>query len=97
VPNTIAERLFSSSKHRISDRRTKFGAEKVNKLLFLKKNLLILNNFDKTIVNEVVDVQLKRKTAEPSSSSTSFQDKEQMMTQTAKKRLKKIILLFATI
>ncbi len=37
TPNTIAERLFSSSKNTISDRRTKFGADKVNKLLFPRK------------------------------------------------------------
>jgi hypothetical protein len=37
APNTIAERLFSSSKNTISDRHIKFGAEKINKLLFLKK------------------------------------------------------------
>jgi hypothetical protein len=44
-----------------------------------------VKSFDETIVNEIVDVQLKRKTADPSSSSTSFQDQEQMMTAVAKK------------
>jgi len=82
--NTIVERLFSSSKNTISDRRTRLSTEKVNKLLFLQKNLLILKSFDKQAVNEVVDVQLKRKTAEPSS-STSSQNEEQVMTVVTKK------------
>ncbi len=37
--NTIVERLFSSSKNIVTDRRTSLGAEKLNKLLFLKKKL----------------------------------------------------------
>ncbi len=45
-----------------------------------------MKSFDKTPVNEVVDIQPKEKTAEPSSSSsTSFQDQEQMMTAVTKK------------
>ncbi len=35
--NTIVERLFSSPKNTISDRRTRLGVEKVNKSLFLQK------------------------------------------------------------
>jgi len=83
--NIIVERLFSSSKNTISDRRTRLAVEKVNKLLFLQKNLLVLKGFDKTVVNEVVDMQPKRKTPEPSSSSTSFQNKEQVVTVVRKK------------
>jgi hypothetical protein len=44
-----------------------------------------LKGFDKTIVNEVVDMQPKRKTPEPSSSSISFQNKEQVVTVVRKK------------
>ena len=44
-----------------------------------------MKSFDTTTVNEVVDVQLKRKTVEPSPSSTSFQGQEQMMTGVVKK------------
>jgi hypothetical protein len=83
--NIIVERLFSSSKNTISARRTRLGAEKVNKLLFLQKNLLVLKSFDKTTVNEVVDMQLKRKTTEPSSSSTSLQNEEQVVIVVRKK------------
>ncbi len=53
--NTIVERLFSSSKNTVGDRRTRLGTEKINKLLFLHKNLLVLKSFDKTSVNEVID------------------------------------------
>jgi len=38
--NTIVERLFSSSKNTVTDRRTSLAAEKLDKLLFLQKNLL---------------------------------------------------------
>jgi len=43
-----------------------------------EKNLLILKSFDETTVNEIVDVQLKRKTAERSSSSISRKIKKMM-------------------
>jgi len=57
----------------VSDRRTRLGTEKVNKFLFLQKNLSTLKNFDKISVSEVVDTQQKRKPAE-SSSSISVQN-----------------------
>ncbi len=44
-----------------------------------------MKSFDKTTVNEIVDGQMKSKKAEPSSSSTSFQGQEQMITAVAKK------------
>ncbi|CAF1677362.1 unnamed protein product [Rotaria magnacalcarata] len=81
--NTVVERLFSSSKNTISDRRTRLDTGKVNKLLFLQKNLSVLKSFDKIPVKEVVNNHLKRKTTEPS--STLFQDQEQTMTADAKK------------
>jgi hypothetical protein len=68
----------------VNDRRTRLGTEKINKLLFLQKNLSMLKNWDKTSINEVVDAQRKRKPAE-SSSSTSVQNQEQMTTTVAKK------------
>ncbi|CAF4837251.1 unnamed protein product, partial [Rotaria sp. Silwood2] len=37
--NTTIERLFSSSKNTITDKRSSLGAEKLNQLLFLQKNL----------------------------------------------------------
>ncbi|CAF4484675.1 unnamed protein product, partial [Rotaria sp. Silwood2] len=44
--NTTVERLFSTAGSTISDRRTNLDSEKVNKLLFLNKNLLTLKEFD---------------------------------------------------
>ena len=84
--NTIVERLFSCSKNTVTDKRTRLDTEKINKLLFLQKNLSMLKSFDKTSVIEVVDTQLKRKTAESSSSTaTSIEDQEQMTTVIQKK------------
>jgi hypothetical protein len=40
--NTSVERLFSASGNTITDTRTRLSAEKVDKLMFIKKNLLIL-------------------------------------------------------
>jgi hypothetical protein len=40
--NTSVERLFSSCKNTITDKRTKLGADKLNKLMFLQKNMNIL-------------------------------------------------------
>ena len=37
--NTLVERLFSSCKNTVKDKRTKLGHEKLNKLMFLQKNL----------------------------------------------------------
>jgi len=44
--NTLVERLFSSSKNTVTDRRTSLGGEKINKLLFLQKNLLTLQKIN---------------------------------------------------
>lgn len=40
--NTSVERLFSSCKNTVTDKRTRLGAEKLNKLMFLQKNRNIL-------------------------------------------------------
>jgi hypothetical protein len=45
--NTSIERLFSASKNNVTDRRTRLAAEKVNKLLFLQKNLRSLDRINK--------------------------------------------------
>ncbi|CAF4165076.1 unnamed protein product [Rotaria sordida] len=57
--NTSVERQFSCSKIIIGDRRTRLGAEKLDKLIFLQKNLLPLKlMFDsKTVLTS----ELKRK------------------------------------
>ncbi|CAF2512166.1 unnamed protein product [Rotaria sp. Silwood2] len=88
--NTSAERLFSSSKSTISDRRTRLGTEKVNKLLFLQKNLQVLKKLDATTLNVALEVQVKRKTTEPSSSSISIQNQEQLMATAATKKFQMV-------
>ncbi|CAF3736993.1 unnamed protein product [Rotaria sp. Silwood1] len=45
--NTTVERLFSTASNTISNRRTNLDGEKMNKLLFLNKNLLTLKEFDR--------------------------------------------------
>ncbi|CAF2863787.1 unnamed protein product [Rotaria sp. Silwood2] len=83
--NTIVERLFSSSKTTLSDTHTKLDSEKVNKLLFLQKNLSKLINLSKSSIIESVDVQQKRKLAEQSTSGTSMQDDKLIATSVTKK------------
>ena len=67
--NTTVERLFSAAGNTITDRRTNLGAEKVNKLIFLKKNLLSLKEDD---VEPTVNLQGKRKVDEITASSSSM-------------------------
>ncbi|CAF1607552.1 unnamed protein product [Rotaria magnacalcarata] len=58
--NTSVERLFSSTKITICDRRTRLGAAKIGKLMFLQKNLIPLKNvFDSK--NVLTTNELKRK------------------------------------
>ena len=63
--NTSVERLFSSSKIIIGDRRTRLGAEKIDKLMFLQKNLMALKNmFDAK--NGSATINSKRKSRDES-------------------------------
>jgi hypothetical protein len=83
--NTTVERLFSCSKNTITDKRTSLGAEKVNKLLFLQKNLALLKSFDEQI--DGVDTNEKtRKIDEQSTSTISSRNQGQSNpTRTTKK------------
>ena len=45
--NTIVERLFSASKNIITDKMTNLHEDKLDKLLFLKRNLFILKEIKK--------------------------------------------------
>jgi hypothetical protein len=56
--NTTVERLFSMAGNTISDRRTNLDVEKVNKLLFLNKNLLTLKGLDS---QQLLQIHEKRK------------------------------------
>ncbi|CAF1483898.1 unnamed protein product [Rotaria sordida] len=66
--NTTVERLFSSAGNTISNRRTNLNPDKVNKLLFLNKNLLLLKELDR---QQLVNAQKKRKLSAMSTSSSS--------------------------
>ncbi len=67
--NTMIERLFSISKNSITDKRTRLGMEKIDKLMFLRKNF----NFLKTLFNQNLNGneqnQEKRENDESSSKS----------------------------
>ena len=79
------ERLFSSSKATISDRRTKIDAEKVNTLLFLQKNLSVLKKLDNVTTDEPTNLQQKRKTTETSSTTMPLQAEEETFGTRGKK------------
>lgn len=61
--NTVIERLFSASKNVVTEKRTRLGSEKINELLFLQKNLIILKN--------LVDNNSRKRTISMSSTTAS--------------------------
>ncbi|CAF3172584.1 unnamed protein product [Rotaria sp. Silwood2] len=83
--NTSIERLFSSSKNTVTDKRSSLGADKINKLLFLQKNLTLLKSFDKKTSIETNTNEMKRKMVEQSSSTIFNTNQEQSIATTTKK------------
>ncbi|CAF4662986.1 unnamed protein product, partial [Rotaria sp. Silwood2] len=60
--NTSVERQFSACKNTFTDKRTKLGSEKLNKLIFLKKNMNILKeNFSVAFTETSDSLNTKRK------------------------------------
>ncbi|CAF4019943.1 unnamed protein product [Rotaria sp. Silwood1] len=60
--NTSVERQFSACKNTFTDKRTKLGSEKLNKLIFLKKNMNILKEKFSVAFTETSDsLNTKRK------------------------------------
>ncbi len=59
--NTTVERLFSSFKNTVKDKRTRLDAEKINKFLFLQKKLVLLKWFNENRINEVHTTETKIK------------------------------------
>ncbi len=85
--NTTIERLFSASKNTITDKRTSLAAERVNKLLFLQKNLRLLKEIAEQSGKELSETQTKRKKTTPAPSS-SHDNHNQFTTTTIAKKFK---------
>ncbi len=62
------ERLFSAAKFTVSDRRTRLEAEKLNKMVFIQKNLALLRELDSE--QDIQKATEKRK---------AFNDDEQLL------------------
>jgi hypothetical protein len=60
--NTMLERLFSISKDTITDKRTRLGTEKIDRLLFLRKNLNILKSLFDQNINEIDKIKRNERT-----------------------------------
>ncbi|CAF3483352.1 unnamed protein product [Rotaria sp. Silwood2] len=92
--NTTVERLFSSAGYTISNRRTNLNPGKVNKLLFLNKNLLLLKELDRHR-QQLVSTQKKRKLPAKSTSSSSssnnvyIHDEQEQLSTTSSSTTKK--------
>lgn len=59
--NTMVERVFSISKNTVTDKRTRLAMDKIDKLMFLRKNLNILRSLFDTDVNADENNSEKRK------------------------------------
>jgi hypothetical protein len=81
--NTEVERLFSCSKMTVTDYRTRLGAEKINKLTFLRKNLHSLKQLDEKI--KVADNGRKRKSIDEHESENEDDDEQQTPSSILKK------------
>ena len=65
--NTAVERLFSYSGNTITCKRTRLGVQKLNKLMFLKRNMMVIKNLGQgSIKNNVDKLTEKRPREEPS-------------------------------
>jgi hypothetical protein len=65
--NTAVERLFSYSGNTITCKRTRLGVQKLNKLMFLKRNMMVIKNLGQgSIKNNVDKLTEKRRREEPS-------------------------------
>ncbi|CAF1202262.1 unnamed protein product [Didymodactylos carnosus] len=58
--NTSVERLFSHSGNTITDKRTSLSTSKLNKLMFLKKNLILLKGLCNTTADTSSEILTKK-------------------------------------
>ncbi|CAF1102546.1 unnamed protein product [Rotaria magnacalcarata] len=86
--NTIVERLFSSLKNTVTDRRTSLAAEKINKLLFLQKNLVCLRRINEQISTST-ESQIKRQLSTSKDENTYIVENEDVTMITPIKKIKK--------
>ena len=70
--NTEVERLFSCSKMVVTDNRTRLDADKLNKLIFLRKNLHSLKQLD-----EKKEDSRKRKSVDECESDNEHEGEQQ--------------------
>ena len=80
--NTEVERLFSCSKMSVTDTRTRLDTEKLNKLIFLRKNLHLLKMSDAKEGGR----QKRKSTDQYESDSESEHEGEQLTPSISKKR-----------
>ncbi|CAF1416249.1 unnamed protein product [Didymodactylos carnosus] len=55
--NTFIERLFSSCKNTVTDKRTRLSGDKLNKIMFLQKNMEILKKQYRFTFSEIDNIQ----------------------------------------
>ncbi|CAF4085749.1 unnamed protein product [Rotaria sordida] len=87
--NTSVERLFSSSKNTVTDRRTSLAAEKVNKLLFLQKNLFSLAQINEKIQMQKQEQSKRRLSTVDDEQMLVFKNREDSTSTTSIKKIKK--------
>jgi hypothetical protein len=80
--NTEVERLFSCSKSAVTDKRTRLNADKLNKLIFLRKNLHALKQLDGSQGDSG-----KRKSIDQCDSDNKYEGEQQTPSTSKKHRI----------
>jgi hypothetical protein len=86
--NTSVERLFSSSKNTVTDRRSSLFADRLNKLLFLQKNLFNLRTTNEKTLLKQQEQQKRRLSLSNDEQMPNIQNKENLMSTSISKRTK---------
>ena len=59
--NTCVERLFSACKNTLTNKRTRMAGEKLNKIMFLQRNMNVLKEYSLNVTRTSDDQPIKRK------------------------------------
>lgn len=86
--NTSVERLFSSSKNTVTDRRSSLSADRVNKLLFLQKNLFNLRTTNEETLLKQQEQQKRRLSLSDNEQIQNIPNKENLAPTSISKRVK---------